>query len=116
MKTDVVLLMLHVLEQACKVLLDAAGSSSLIDAKASSGGTALMFAGAAGYTDVVKLLLERGAGVNARVQVTTQYGAFTKYNLYQYYCNLALLLYFKFTVSIAIISYYSIKCNIDRSD
>lgn len=53
--------------QACKVLLDA---GALLDTKASSGGTALMFAAAAGYTDVVALLLERGAHVNDTVQVT----------------------------------------------
>lgn len=49
------------------MLLDAGGP---LDAKASSGGTALMFAAAAGYTDVVKLLLERGGDVNATVKVT----------------------------------------------
>lgn len=54
------------LTQACKVLLDAGCD---LDAKASSGGTALMFAAAAGYTDVVKLLLEKGADVNATVKV-----------------------------------------------
>lgn len=48
------------------MLLDAGGP---LDKKASSGGTALMFAAAAGYTDVVKLLLERGADVNATVKV-----------------------------------------------
>lgn len=53
--------------QACKVLLD---GGVPLDRKASSGGTALMFAAAAGYTDVVKLLLERGADVNARVEVS----------------------------------------------
>lgn len=52
--------------QACKVLLDAGAP---LDTKASSGGTALMFASAAGYMDVVKLLLEKGADVNARVEV-----------------------------------------------
>lgn len=52
--------------QACKVLLDAGAP---LDMKASSGGTALMFAAAAGYTDVVTLLLERGAEVNATVEV-----------------------------------------------
>lgn len=55
------------LTQACKVLLDAGCD---LDAKASSGGTALMFAAAAGYTDVVKLLLQKGADVNATVKVT----------------------------------------------
>lgn len=55
------------LTQACKVLLDAGCD---LDAKASSGGTALMFAAAAGYTDVVKLLLHKGAHVNATVKVT----------------------------------------------
>lgn len=54
------------LNQACKVLLDAGAP---LDTKASSGGTALMFAAAAGYTDVVTLLLEKGADVNATVKV-----------------------------------------------
>lgn len=48
------------------MLLDA---GSPLDTKASSGGTALMFAAAAGYTDVVTLLLDRGADVNATVKV-----------------------------------------------
>lgn len=48
------------------MLLDAGAP---LDAKASSGGTALMFASAAGYTDVVTLLLEKGADVNATVKV-----------------------------------------------
>lgn len=52
------------------MLLDAGGP---LDKKASSGGTALMFAAAAGYTDVVKLLLERGADVNATVKVTSKF-------------------------------------------
>lgn len=52
--------------QACKVLLDAGAP---LDVKASSGGTALMFAAAAGYTDVVNLLLEKGADPNASVKV-----------------------------------------------
>ena len=52
--------------QACKVLLDAGAP---LDVKASSGGTALMFAAAAGYTDVVNLLLEKGADANASVKV-----------------------------------------------
>lgn len=52
--------------QACKVLLDAGAP---LDTKASSGGTALMFAAAAGYTDVVTLLVERGTEVNATVEV-----------------------------------------------
>lgn len=56
----------HLPLQACRVLLDAGAP---LDKKASSGGTALMFAAAAGYTDVVKLLLERGADVNATVKV-----------------------------------------------
>lgn len=30
-----------------------------------------MFSSAAGYVDVVKLLLERGAGVNAKVEVSS---------------------------------------------
>lgn len=49
------------------MLLDAGAP---LDTKASSGGTALMFAAAAGYTDVVTLLLERGAEVNATVKVS----------------------------------------------
>lgn len=52
--------------QACKLLLDAGAP---LDRKASSGGTALMFAAAAGYTDVVKLLLDKGATANASVKV-----------------------------------------------
>lgn len=52
--------------QACKLLL---GAGAPLDSKASSGGTALMFAAAAGYTDVVKLLLARGADMNAKVEV-----------------------------------------------
>lgn len=51
------------------MLLDAGAP---LDTKASSGGTALMFAAAAGYTDVVTLLLERGAEVNATVEVIYQ--------------------------------------------
>lgn len=53
--------------QACEVLLDAGAD---LEAKSSSGATALMFASAAGYTDVVKLLLARGADANARVEVS----------------------------------------------
>lgn len=48
------------------MLLDAGAN---LEAKSSSGATALMFASAAGYTDVVKLLLARGADANARVEV-----------------------------------------------
>ena len=48
------------------MLLDAGAP---LDTKSSSGGTALMFAAAAGYTDIVRLLLARGADVNARVEV-----------------------------------------------
>lgn len=54
-----------------------------LDLKASSGGTALMFASAAGYTDVVNLLLEKGADANASVKVryiSVESVCFLRYN------------------------------------